>query len=72
MKTTHTHTDHTHTLTFSLRDWRKGCETLTKIGWNDNELMTDSFDLQLTAAWQEAEIRNELNHLDLEFSLQKN
>tara|TARA_R100001163_G_C4908650_1_gene93937 strand:- start:192 stop:410 length:219 start_codon:yes stop_codon:yes gene_type:complete len=71
MENTNTNTEHTHTLTFSLRDWRQGCDLLRRIGWNDNELMTDHFELTLTAAWQEAEIRTELNALDIEFTLQR-
>ena len=70
MENTNTHTEHTHTLTFSLIDWRQGSDILRRIGWNDNELMTDHFELTLTAAWQEAEIRTELNELDIEFTLQ--
>jgi hypothetical protein len=71
MENTNTNTEHTHTLTFSLRDWRQGCDLLSRIGWNDKGLMTDHFELTLTAAWQEAEIKTELKALDIEFILQK-
>lgn len=74
--TTHTQTlqewladrEHTHTLTFSLRDWRKGSETLERIGWNDEMKLTDHFELKITSQDQAEHIIEELNQLDLEFT----
>ena len=62
----------THTLTFSLRDWKQGCQLLTRIGLNDNELISDTFDLCLNEDWTLENLQDELNCLDIEFNLEKN
>jgi len=68
MKTT---IKNTHNLTFSLRDWRQGCSLLTRLGLNDNELMTDTFDLCLSEDWELQNLTDELNSLDIEFELEQ-
>ena len=58
----------THTLTFSLRDWQQGCNLLERIGFNDEGLLTDSFELDLFT-WQEDGLIDELSLSDIEFTL---
>lgn len=63
--------ENTHTLIFSLRDWKQGCELLTRIGLNDNELISNTFDLRLNENWVLENLQDELNSLGIEFDLEQ-
>ena len=63
---------HTHELEFSLRDWSKGSNLLARLGFNDENMLSDSFDLTLEDEDEEDMLLSELNSLDLEFRMSKN
>jgi hypothetical protein len=55
------------TLTFSLRDWKKGSEFLEKFGFNRNLVLSDTHELELE--FEDIEfLDEEFSGLDLEFS----
>ena len=62
-------TSHTHTLTFSLRDWRQGSELLEALGHNESQNLTESHDLTLDHCETE-ELENELSLTELEWTLE--
>ena len=62
---------HTHTLTFSLRNWKKGSQLLAKLGHNDALLMTETFDLNLDE-WQADILVDDLNATTYEWTLKDN
>ena len=64
-------TTHTHTLTFSLRDWKRGAHLLAKLGHNDDLLMTESWDLNLDE-WETNMLLDDLNATTFEWTLQDN
>ena len=63
-------TTHTHTLTFSLRDWRKGSELLERLGFNDDLRLASTHELTLTN-WEEDNLQEELQATGLEWELQE-
>ena len=55
------------TLTFSLRDWKKGSEFLEKFGFNRDLVLSDTHELELE--FEDIEfLDEEFSELDLEFS----
>tara|TARA_R110002167_G_scaffold243070_1_gene448633 strand:- start:359 stop:541 length:183 start_codon:yes stop_codon:yes gene_type:complete len=53
-------------LEFSLRDWKQGQNTLIRMGFMDDEIMSNQVELTLDE-WEVEDIEDELNGLDVEF-----
>tara|TARA_R100000655_G_scaffold36432_1_gene70716 strand:+ start:1084 stop:1359 length:276 start_codon:yes stop_codon:yes gene_type:complete len=61
----------THTLTFSLRDWKRGAQLLAKLGHNDDLLLTDTWGLNLDE-WETNMLLDDLNATTFEWTLKNN
>ena len=57
-------------LTFSLRDRKQGQDLLLRLGWLDQELLTNEFQLSFEQEWHKEDLVAELEESDLEFELE--
>ena len=57
-------------ITFSIRDWRRGMDLLMRLGFIDQELITEEWVIEIEEDWQEESLRDELRALDLEFEIE--
>jgi hypothetical protein len=60
----------TFTLTFGLRDWKRGSQLLLSLGHTDDLMLTECHTLDFED-WQHEDLLDELHELDLEFTLEE-